>query len=72
MTEPVRFKPRWPARKCPICASKAVQTFYPFCCKRCADIDLGRWLGGDYAIRAEEADQPPANFDAADDDLATG
>jgi endogenous inhibitor of DNA gyrase (YacG/DUF329 family) len=27
----------------------------PFCSSRCAQIDLGRWLNGDYRIPAEEA-----------------
>lgn len=35
---------------CPICQKPAVQAYRPFCSKRCADIDLGRWLGGDYRI----------------------
>jgi endogenous inhibitor of DNA gyrase (YacG/DUF329 family) len=34
----------------------------PFCSRRCADIDLGRWLKGVYAIPtdepAEDADRP--------------
>jgi hypothetical protein len=29
----------------------------PFCSKRCADVDLHRWLGGVYAIPAAEADE---------------
>ena len=28
--------------------------FRPFCSKRCADIDLNRWLTGQYAIPVEE------------------
>jgi endogenous inhibitor of DNA gyrase (YacG/DUF329 family) len=28
--------------------------FRPFCSKRCADVDLGRWLKGSYAIPAAE------------------
>ena len=28
--------------------------FHPFCSKRCADVDLGRWLKGNYAIPAVE------------------
>jgi len=24
--------------------------FRPFCSRRCADVDLGRWFGGAYAI----------------------
>jgi hypothetical protein len=31
-----------------------VQRYHPFCSVRCADIDLGRWLGGRYAIPAAE------------------
>ncbi len=27
----------------------------PFCSKRCADIDLNRWLKGTYAIHTNEA-----------------
>ena len=41
-------------RKCPICGAPAVEKFRPFCSKRCADIDLGRWLGGGYSIPAVE------------------
>lgn len=40
---------------CPICQDKtAVKDFRPFCSKRCADIDLGRWFNGGYAIPTEE------------------
>ena len=42
---------------CPICQSKTVQTYRPFCSKRCADIDLGRWFKGDYALPATEESQ---------------
>jgi endogenous inhibitor of DNA gyrase (YacG/DUF329 family) len=30
--------------------------FKPFCSRRCADVDLGRWLKGGYAIPAVEND----------------
>ncbi len=39
--------------KCPTCGkllSKARQPVLPFCSARCQQIDLGRWLGGNYAI----------------------
>ena len=42
-------------KKCPICAKPLQQEFWPFCSKRCADLDLGRWLNEDYRIPAEEA-----------------
>ena len=39
---------------CPICRKPSAPVYRPFCSKRCADVDLGRWLGGTYAIPAEE------------------
>ena len=44
------------ARPCLICGKPPVEAFRPFCSKRCADIDLARWLGGRYAIPAEPAE----------------
>lgn len=49
------------SRKCPICrrllaAGEEAARFHPFCSKRCADVDLGRWLKGGYAIPAVEND----------------
>ncbi|SEO12812.1 hypothetical protein SAMN04489859_103644 [Paracoccus alcaliphilus] len=35
---------------CPICGKDSVKEYRPFCSKRCADIDLGRWLRGSYVI----------------------
>lgn len=44
--------------KCPICHKVCVETKYkPFCSKRCADVDLGNWLNGSYAIPAQELDE---------------
>ncbi len=45
---------------CPICAKDTVQTYRPFCSKRCADIDLGKWMSGQYAVpsqREEDAEE---------------
>jgi len=39
---------------CPICGKPAVQKFRPFCTKRCADIDLNRWLSGAYVVQGKE------------------
>ena len=41
-------------RPCPICRKPSVEKYRPFCSKRCADLDLARWLGGKYAIPATE------------------
>ena len=42
------------AGRCPICRALATERFAPFCSRRCADIDLHRWLGGVYAIPVSE------------------
>ena len=52
MTEPKRA-PAEPARACPICGKPEEPSLRPFCSKRCADLDLARWLRGDYAIPGE-------------------
>jgi endogenous inhibitor of DNA gyrase (YacG/DUF329 family) len=39
---------------CPICSKAASGEHRPFCSKRCADIDLSRWLKGGYAIPGRE------------------
>ena len=49
-----------PAKTCPICGKPSVEAFKPFCSKRCADVDLNRWLSGTYVIPAKE-DEPAAD-----------
>jgi len=39
-----------------MCKKTTVETFRPFCSKRCADVDLSRWLNGHYAIPVVEED----------------
>ena len=39
---------------CPICSKPKDPKFAPFCSKRCADVDLSRWLKGSYAIPGME------------------
>jgi endogenous inhibitor of DNA gyrase (YacG/DUF329 family) len=46
-----------PAKRCPICGKAAEQAFRPFCSKRCADVDLNRWLSGVYAVPAATDDE---------------
>ncbi len=41
-------------KKCPICGKQAVLEYQPFCSKKCADIDLGRWLKGTYVVHTNE------------------
>jgi endogenous inhibitor of DNA gyrase (YacG/DUF329 family) len=41
-------------KPCPICGKPAVPAHRPFCSKRCADVDLNRWLSGTYAVPVTE------------------
>jgi endogenous inhibitor of DNA gyrase (YacG/DUF329 family) len=43
------------SQRCPTCGAPTVIDVRPFCSKRCADIDLGRWFQGKYAIPAVDA-----------------
>lgn len=52
-------------RKCPICGKAAVEKYRPFCSKRCADVDLNRWLTGSYVIPARDDEPLP---DLGDDE----
>ncbi|MCA0302392.1 MAG: DNA gyrase inhibitor YacG [Proteobacteria bacterium] len=42
------------AAKCPTCGKAVAEAYRPFCSKRCADIDLGRWLKEGYRIPTDE------------------
>jgi endogenous inhibitor of DNA gyrase (YacG/DUF329 family) len=53
-------EPSRPPKKCPICGKPALREHDPFCSKRCAQVDLNRWLSGTYAIpgrKLEEEDE---------------
>jgi len=56
--------------RCPLCSKPTDTAFKPFCSKRCADIDLNRWLSGVYAIPVKETDdedgERPAGADEGD------
>lgn len=45
---------------CPICRSDTAREFRPFCSRRCADIDLARWLGGAYAVPSDDPEDAEA------------
>ncbi len=56
-----------------MCSRQSEQAFRPFCSRHCADLDLARWLKGNYAIPGppatsldlgqEEDDQSGSGFD---------
>ena len=52
--------------KCPICGKPAAADYRPFCSRRCADVDLQRWLTGAYAVPAEEDEGGPDDESEAD------
>ena len=55
------------ARPCPICRKPAAPAYSPFCCKRCADVDLQRWLSGGYVIPGEGADEAEEGGGSSED-----
>ena len=55
-------------RPCPICGKQASPRHRPFCSQRCADLDLGRWLGEGYRIPGTEKPGENAAEPSRDDD----
>jgi endogenous inhibitor of DNA gyrase (YacG/DUF329 family) len=54
---------------CPICGKPTADQFRPFCSKRCADVDLNRWLSGAYVVPGkDEEDEDGAPSVAPRDD----
>jgi endogenous inhibitor of DNA gyrase (YacG/DUF329 family) len=49
------------ARPCVICGKPQVERLRPFCSRRCADIDLHRWLKGGYVIPGPPLGQGPGD-----------
>jgi len=52
---------------CPICGRPRDAKLRPFCSKRCADIDLGRWLKGEYSIPGAPVDEGEEPSDRDED-----
>jgi endogenous inhibitor of DNA gyrase (YacG/DUF329 family) len=64
-------------RPCPICGKPGRDEWRPFCSKRCADVDLNRWLSGVYslpaaAIEEEDEERPPGERDTHDEERKSG
>jgi uncharacterized protein len=55
--------------RCPICQKPSSDDYRPFCSRRCADVDLGRWLTGGYAVPGEPVEDA---FDEGDDTQRNG
>jgi endogenous inhibitor of DNA gyrase (YacG/DUF329 family) len=48
---------------CPICKKDTDDKYRPFCSRRCADVDLGRWMNGSYAVASNDPDDAEAALD---------
>jgi len=55
--------PEAPSHLCPVCGKPAVEASRPFCSRRCADVDLNRWLSGVYAIPTAEDEEEDERCD---------
>ena len=56
------------AALCPVCGRPASIANHPFCTPRCAEVDLGRWLTGQYRIPGpplENDEDPPPSSEAS-------
>ncbi len=51
---------------CPICAKPTDPAHRPFCSRRCADVDLARWLTGRYAIASTDPEDIEEAIEAAE------
>ena len=56
-----------PTGTCPMCKAKTDRAFRPFCSRRCAELDLARWLNGSYAIPGPPAAAHDVNQELDDD-----
>ena len=52
---------------CPVCANETVQKYRPFCSRRCADIDLGNWMNGSYAVPSTDEEDALEALKAIDE-----
>lgn len=55
------------AAACPICGKAAQFKTRPFCSKRCADVDLGRWFTEGYRVPVTAEEGPDDRAPEADD-----
>ena len=53
---------------CAICGREIQPEYRPFCSRRCADVDLSRWLSNRYAVAAVEDEDGPETEPPKDDD----
>jgi len=57
---------------CPICDKESNAQYRPFCSRRCADVDLGKWLSESYRAPASDIVDPAEVADDMADGEAAG
>ncbi len=65
MTASSKAKAHSGVTQCAMCSAPVVEKYKPFCSKRCADLDLGKWLNASYAVPATE---PPEYLEDLEDE----
>ncbi|TMJ83897.1 MAG: DNA gyrase inhibitor YacG [Alphaproteobacteria bacterium] len=58
-------------KQCPTCGKPAADPFRPFCSRRCANVDLNRWLSGVYAVPVKEEEDEDGTPSAKGGDEAS-
>ncbi|MEP3033314.1 MAG: DNA gyrase inhibitor YacG [Pseudoruegeria sp.] len=48
---------------CPVCKKATDKAYRPFCSKRCADVDLGKWLEGVYSVPSQDPEEQIEAFE---------
>jgi endogenous inhibitor of DNA gyrase (YacG/DUF329 family) len=59
-------------KPCTVCGRPQAESFRPFCSRRCADVDLHRWLSGAYALPALEDEDGEARPTAPGEQTGPG
>lgn len=49
---------------CPMCDGPVDGKYRPFCSRRCADLDLAKWLNGSYAVPSDAPEDVEAAIEA--------
>lgn len=57
---------------CPICDAESQKAYRPFCSKRCADLDLAKWLNGSYALPSQDPEDLEKALEATEEALGQG
>ncbi|EBA17352.1 hypothetical protein RSK20926_06437 [Roseobacter sp. SK209-2-6] len=57
---------------CPICDAESQKAYRPFCSKRCADLDLAKWLNGSYTLPSQDPEDLEKALEATEEALGQG